>query len=333
MASKEILPVSVYRVGSDDKISPYKISVLVFISQYCTTRLRHIDAERTSGAPKVKPLKPSQCKSFCLLALELIQCYEVAWEELESIFDPDLYDLDPGIVEMFIENLKDVQKNGVNGLLNLAQNLENLLIEPAKGKPMIRRDSVLGVFIRKMVLQLDNMSFEATMELSNNLKTYLDKTKAVEDPLESAKVSRKQAELIVCTQLNMLQRNENLAHNAIALRKILERILHENKEFSEANYLAHLNELRSRDFGMAEKKLHIAYDQKNVLTERQGSLKIEDTLMNNKSFRYAMYIEQYNEIQCIINFFQFYYSQVRRLEFSLLVCQFRPQRAGFSSIE
>jgi len=134
---------------------------------------------------------------------------------------------------------------------------------------------------------LDRMSFEATVELSSNLVGYLDKTKITDDPMDLVQVSRKQAELIVSQQLTMLQRNESLAFSAVTLQKIIERILQENKDFAEANYLAHLNEMRGQDFGHAENKLHQAYDQGTVSVEGLIHSKLEDNLINNKTFRHA----------------------------------------------
>ena len=114
---------------------------------------------------------------------------------------------------------------------------------------------------------MDRMTFEATMELSSNMASYLDKTKSSDDPLELVQVSRKQAELLVSQQLTMMQRNESLAHTPVNLQKIIDRILQENKDFAEANYLAHLNEMRNQDFGRAEKKLHQAYDKGTISME------------------------------------------------------------------
>lgn len=107
--------------------------------------------------------------------------------------------------------------------------------------------------------------------------------------MELIKVSRKQAELLVSQQLTILQRNEALALPPVSLRKIIDRVLHENRDFAEANYLAHLNELRCKDFGLAEDKLHKAYDQGTASVEGliHSSNRLEDNLLNNKTFRYA----------------------------------------------
>ena len=92
-------------------------------------------------------------------------------------------------------------------------------------------------------------------------------------------VSRKQAELLVSQQLTMLQRNESLAHSPVNLQKIIDRILHENKDFAEANFLAHLNEMRCQDFGQAEKRLHQSYDQGTISVEGLIHSKLEENLI------------------------------------------------------
>ena len=288
MATRESLPlVNSYKLGNDDRVSPFKVAVLVFVREYCTARLAQLGMSPHSHYNSLPPFTPQQCKDFCLLSLELIQCYDVTWEDFDIILEPGRYDLHPKIITEFVQSLHQIVKDGASGLLDLGESLEKLLMEPAKGKPMIRRDSVLGIFIRKMVLQLDRCSFEQTVQLSNSLATYLDKTKQSDDPLELVQVSRKQAELLVSQQLAMLQRNESLAHSPVTLQKIIDRILHENKDFAEANFLAHLNEIRCQDFGQAQKRLHQSYDQGAISIEGLIHSKIEDNLSTNKTFRNA----------------------------------------------
>lgn len=287
MATRESLSLNSYKLGNDDRVSPFKVAVLVFVREYCTARLAQLGMTPHSHYNSIPPFTPQQCKDFCLLSLELIQCYDVTWEDFEIILEPGHYDLHRKIVTEFTQCLHQIVKDGASGLLDLGESLEKLLMEPAKGKPMIRRDSVLGIFIRKMVLQMDRMTFEATVELSNNLANYLDKSKQCDDPLELVQVSRKQAELLVSQQLAMLQRNESLAHTPVNLQKIIDRILHENKDFAEANFLAHLNEMRCQDYGQAEKRLHQSYDQGTISVEGLIHSKLEDNLINNKTFRHA----------------------------------------------
>ncbi|KAK4001984.1 anaphase-promoting complex subunit 5 isoform X1 [Daphnia magna] len=287
MAARDSLPLTSFKLGYDDRVSPFKIAVLVFIREYCTARLAQLGMSPHSHYNSIPPFSSQQCKDFCLLSLELIQCYDVTWEDFEIILEPGHYNLSTKIISEFTRSLHQIVKDGASGLLDLGESLEKLLMEPAKGKPMIRRDSVLGIFIRKMVLQLDRMTFEGTVELSSNLATYLDKSNKSEDPLELVQVSRKQAELLVSQQLTMLQRNESLAHSPVNLQKIIDRILHENKDFAEANFLAHLNEMRCQDFSQAEKRLHQSYDQGTISIEGLIHSKLEDNLMNNKTFRHA----------------------------------------------
>lgn len=124
---------------------------MVFIREYCSARLRQLGLVFDMERQVETVLNAQQCKDFCLLSLELIQCYDITWDEFEGILQPGNYNLHPSIVEEFFQGVRQIAKSGATGLLNLAQNLENLLIEPTKGKPMIRRDSLLGIFIRKQV--------------------------------------------------------------------------------------------------------------------------------------------------------------------------------------
>ena len=151
MTNRDILPLSCRVVGNDDRISPFKIGVLVFVREYCTARLSQLGLSAHSNYDGTGPFTSQQCKDFCLLSLELIQSYDVTWEEFEIILEPGQYHLSQKIVAEFVKNLHRIAKDGAPGILDLGDSLEKLLMEPAKGKPMIRRDSVLGIFIRKMV--------------------------------------------------------------------------------------------------------------------------------------------------------------------------------------
>jgi len=84
------------------------------------------------------PFTAQQCKDFCLLSLELVQCYDLAWEEFELILEPGLYNLSRVVVTEFYTHLNQIVKDGPSGLLDLGESLEKLLMEPTKGKPMIR---------------------------------------------------------------------------------------------------------------------------------------------------------------------------------------------------
>ena len=146
MSTREVFATNSYKSGSDDKISPFKVAVLVLVKEYCTARL----AQLGFASPVVDPeaavqFTPQQCKDFCLLALELIQCHDITWEEFEIILEPGQYSLSKKTISEFVSNLFGIAKDGASGLLDLAECLEKLLMEPVKGKPMIRRDSVLGI--------------------------------------------------------------------------------------------------------------------------------------------------------------------------------------------
>ena len=95
MTSRDILPL---RTGSDDKISPFKIAVLIFVKEYCSARLAQLGLSTHSNYDVTGPFSPQQCKDFCLLSLELIQSYDVTWEEFEIILEPGQYNLSQKIV-------------------------------------------------------------------------------------------------------------------------------------------------------------------------------------------------------------------------------------------
>lgn len=112
----------------------------MLVREYCIARLAQLGltSHPCSVYDVSAPFTAQQCKDFCLLALELIQCYDLPWEEFELILEPGLYNLNHKVISEFITHLNQLVKEGPSGLLDLGESLEKLLMEPPKGKPMIR---------------------------------------------------------------------------------------------------------------------------------------------------------------------------------------------------
>ena len=128
LATRESLPLNSFKLNNDDRVSPFKVAVLVFVREYCTARLAQLGMSPHSRYNFIQaPFSPQQCKDFCLLSLELIQCYDVTWEDFEIILEPGHYNLIAAIVSEFTQSLHQIVKDGASGLLDLGESLEKLL--------------------------------------------------------------------------------------------------------------------------------------------------------------------------------------------------------------
>ena len=89
-------------------------------------------------------------------------------------------------------------------------------------------------------------------------------------------MSRKQADLFIATQSNLIQTAETHALSPKMLQKEINNILKSNPGLSEAYFLSYLNSLRMGEFSQAVDNLHTA--SAFAQTEEEGS----------QSFRYAV---------------------------------------------
>ncbi|XP_026272663.1 anaphase-promoting complex subunit 5 [Frankliniella occidentalis] len=94
--------------------------------------------------------------------------------------------------------------------------------------------------------------------------------------------SRRQAELFIAQQVNLLQNNESLALSPPKLQEKIRDILQANPDYAEAHYLSYLNCLRVREYCGAVDSLFHCFDRNTAIAA--NSTTIDD---KNRSFRYA----------------------------------------------
>ncbi|KAK3923376.1 Anaphase-promoting complex subunit 5 [Frankliniella fusca] len=94
--------------------------------------------------------------------------------------------------------------------------------------------------------------------------------------------TRRQAELFIAQQVNLLQNNEILALSPPKLQEKIRDILQANPDYAEAHYLSYLNCLRVREYCGAIDSLFHCFDRNTAIAA--SSTSIDD---KNRSFRYA----------------------------------------------
>lgn len=99
---------------------------------------------------------------------------------------------------------------------------------------------------------------------------------------ESVSWTRRQAELFIAQQVNLLQNNGSLALPPPKLQEKIRDILQANPDYAEAHYLSYLNCLRVREYCGAIDSLFHCFDRNTAIAANSNS--IDD---KNKSFRYA----------------------------------------------
>uniref|UniRef100_A0A3B3UDC4 Anaphase-promoting complex subunit 5 n=1 Tax=Poecilia latipinna TaxID=48699 RepID=A0A3B3UDC4_9TELE len=259
--------------GIKDWVSPYKISVLALLYEMTSSKITLPERRRLNKL--ILPLQqgPDLTLGQFLKTVEEC-CPQTAYAvKLRSMADGELKDM-----EYFFSTLPT---------------------------PFTAFDSeayktsVVGLFMRHMLLAYNKLSFSQVYKLYKSLQHYYhshydtvgdraDKeeldTPLHESELRRGPLSQKQAEYFLARQAYLLKNDENKALRPAALQEELNNMLKFNPDFAEAHYLNYLNSMRVQDiFLSAHSLLH--YFDRLILSGNEGKSNGDEGY--GRSLRYA----------------------------------------------
>lgn len=291
--------------GIKDWVTPYKISVLVLLSEMTkNTEVTVVEKRRLNK--QILPLLQGPDMSLSKL-IKIVSdcCPNVASSvqiRIKLMAEGELKDM-----EQFFDELSDAFSGTV---------------------PDVHKTSVVGLFLRHMILAYNKLSFSQVYKLYTSLQNYFqcDKVKATskteneeadmeltnteeddeeeqelgeeramekedldcpirEDELAcSGPLSQKQAEYFLSHQASFLKNDESKALSPVLLQKELNNLLKFNPDFAEAHYLSYLNSLRVQDvFSSTHSLLH--YFDRLILTGAESKSNGDEGY--GRSLRYA----------------------------------------------
>lgn len=265
-----------------DAITGHKLALLVLISEYCRVKTGlHIESNEEPWRHTSQ-----QCRDFAILSLKLLQSPDIAFSELLATLRSVLH---PKTLDLFSKELSTIRDAGVAGIMDYAPNLDNLLSSPvASGPTVLHKSSVLGLFVRRMLLALDKLNFSGLVSLHKDLCAYFDEgmRRFETAPAGTARpaATQRQADLFVAQQVMLMQLNEKAALAPPQLQLRINELLAGNKDLAEAHYLSFLNCLTVREYSGADDSLRRHFDRTlPAAPETKGA---EDSTRN---LRYASF--------------------------------------------
>ncbi|NP_001090413.1 anaphase promoting complex subunit 5 L homeolog [Xenopus laevis] len=282
--------------GIKDWVTPYKISVLVLLSEMSkNTKISLVEKRRLN-----KQILP------------LLQGPDMTLSKLIKIVEECCPNVSSSVhirIKLMAEGeLKDME-----------QFFDDLADSFTGTEPEVHKTSVVGLFLRHMILAYNKLSFSQVYKLYTSLQQYFqsEKSKATsktdsdeadmdltnndeeegklekedldfpigEDDLAcSGPLSQKQAEYFLSQQASLMKSDENKALTPVLLQKELNNLLKFNPDFAEAHYLSYLNSLRVQDvFSSTHSLLH--YFDRLILTGAESKSNGDEGY--GRSLRYA----------------------------------------------
>ncbi|KAM4827270.1 LOW QUALITY PROTEIN: anaphase-promoting complex subunit 5 [Thomomys bottae] len=279
--------------GIKDWVTPYKIAVLVLLNEMGRT-----------GEGAVSLLERRKLNQ---MLLPLLQGPDITLSKLYKLIEESCPQL-ANSVQIRIKLMAEGE------LKDMEQFFDDLSDSFSGTEPEVHKTSVVGLFLRHMILAYSKLSFSQVFKLYTALQQYFQsgEKKTVEDAdmelasreegerkMEkedldvsvreeevscSGPLSQKQAEFFLSQQASLLKNDETKALTPASLQKELNNLLKFNPDFAEAHYLSYLNNLRVQDvFSSTHSLLH--YFDRLILTGAESKSNGEEGY--GRSLRYA----------------------------------------------
>ncbi|XP_041059283.1 anaphase-promoting complex subunit 5 isoform X2 [Carcharodon carcharias] len=285
--------------GIKDWVTPHKISILVLLHEMATSK--------EQGTPEVETRRLHMNK----LNLPLLQGPDMTLVQLLKTIG----ECCPKLANAVSTRVKLMAEGELKDMENFFYSLQNVF---SGTEPAVHKTSVIGLFLRHMILAYNKLSFSQVYKLYTALQQYYQSYEKMssrtaeredtdmeltsldlegkmekeelefptrdEEVVDRGPLSQKQAEYFLAQQASLLKNNENKALSPAALQKELNNLLKFNPDFSEAHYLSYLNSLRVQDYFSAMHSL-LHYFDRLILTGSDSKSSGEDGF--GRSLRYA----------------------------------------------
>ena len=246
-----------------------------------------------SNAPSSQGLmRPKQRRKMALMFLKLVQGPDLTLSDLvDELMRPE-HCVSLAVLHRWRHHLLTVLRQRVGGLMELNHRIEKVVFQEYAGHiTLVMRSSVLGVFIRRLNVNFEALSFSDVSHLFHNLEQYInngkDSLEFIEtlvqtylrqrDPscleesgagshppqrIESNDIihSRRQAEFYIAKQVELIQNAECHADSAEEVERMADEVLKSNPGLSQVYFLKYLNSLRNNEYSAALDSLVKAFN-------------------------------------------------------------------------
>ncbi|XP_059168333.1 anaphase-promoting complex subunit 5-like [Physella acuta] len=302
------------RQQSTERLTPHKLSIMALVYKY--QLLCGLQDKIDESIDSSEVLTDREKRVFMVILLNLLQSPDMDLKTLRQHIDPVLK---PAILDYLYELLRTIADSGVKPINDFFDNVSSLLLSGEK-EGVIRRESIMGLYIRRMELAYNEMSFSQVVDMHNKVRRYYEagfpECKEEIDRFSSRKssihgisdtalsmslledspsmdsingqsfFSKKQAEYFIANQAQMLSHNEGKALSPEQLQQKISNILAANPDMAEAHFLSYINSLRVKEYCTAVHSLYHYFDRK-ACAVHDGNVSKKKGVAEEVAMRYA----------------------------------------------
>ncbi|CAG5119775.1 unnamed protein product [Candidula unifasciata] len=294
------------RQQSSERLTPHKLTIMALVYHYQQLCALQDKMDDTSPDPD-RLLTEKEKRVFMVTLLNLLQSPDMDLKTLRLQID---HVLKPAILEAVYELLQTISEDSVMPINDFFDNVSTLLTSSDKDA-VIRRESIMGIYIRRMELAYNEMSFSQIVDMFNKIRLYyragfperrehsghsswrkphtlgiseaalsmsqLEDNSAVESLSKQSLFSRKQAEYFI-------------AHQALPPDQLQQKIcdiLAANPDLAEAYFLSYMNNLRLKEYCTALHNLYHYFDRKACAHSDGSNSNKKKAASDEVAMRYA----------------------------------------------
>ncbi|GLG92673.1 Anaphase-promoting complex subunit 5 [Gryllus bimaculatus] len=276
----------VQRKSNRENITPHRISVVLLIKEFCSLKLKsRSDQVLELDEGGFYCLEPCHKRDFCILVLKLIQCPDLELNELQELLQTDKFQLLPQHLKTFNTQLQQLYDNGVGSVLDLMQNVKQLMVEPSTVLPVVHKTSVIGLYLRRILVFFDKMSFSQVVLMYKAYQKYFERSnpkKSVVKCKDDSINSGQEVEMSLCDVSIPLPDCEEYSHEIETVTSV--------KNESDRTFWSR----RQAELFIAQQASLIQSNEMAALSPPHLQDKIKDLLQANPEYAEAHYLTYLN---------------------------------------
>ncbi|KAK9500422.1 hypothetical protein O3M35_001692 [Rhynocoris fuscipes] len=296
-------------------VTPHKICVVILIQEFCLIKKMvsqkkqmKLNINRTLF-PEAEPesnelnISPIFRRDFCMLVLKLIQSPDKDYEDFIKLLESNKYTLLPELISNFKNLVQKLLESDVGHLMDILIDVFNIPVDSNlnndRDSMLISKSSKIGIFLRRVRLFFDKLSFSETIGMYKAFRNYIltsknkvkfDKSKISQDPddLDAKSHSR------LSMDMDLSSINDGGGERFSLSPQVPSKLSFELSDIEKRDIPVGLWSKRQAELFIAQQARLITDNPEQALPPQQLQIKLRDVIATNPEHAEAHFLSYLN---------------------------------------